>query len=131
AANIVWMLDDFTVENGATRIVPGSHRKGRWPMLGEDVDAIPITGRAGSALCFEARTWQQTGPNVTTDQYRHALLTYFCRPWIRQQENLTVSLRPDVVAGASQRFRELVGFSVHLTLGQIHAIDEELAAANS
>lgn len=79
-ANMMWMLDDFTAENGATRIVPGSHQNatGGPTDQARTAEAIPATGRAGSVLCFDGRVLHQTGANTTADQLRHGVLTYCC-----------------------------------------------------
>lgn len=118
-ANIGWMLDDFTAANGATRIVPGSHRRGALP--GPDVArlAVPAEGPAGTALVFDGRTWHGTGPNTTIDQRRHGVLAYYCRPWIRQQENSTTSVAAGVVDAAPPVLRRLLGFDRWHTLGMI------------
>ena len=55
-------------------------------------------GPAGTALVFDGRIWHGTGANTTADQYRSGVLTYFCRPWLRPQENYTLSTHPDVLA---------------------------------
>jgi len=59
----LWMLDDFTPENGATRVVPGSHRFAR-PLvkdfaqpLARHRDEIIILGRAGTVLMFNGYLW--------------------------------------------------------------------------
>jgi ectoine hydroxylase-related dioxygenase (phytanoyl-CoA dioxygenase family) len=106
-ANIAWMLDDFTEANGGTRLVPASHlnaaatprssayapeEPANMPTL---EDTIGAEGPAGSILCFDGRIWHGTGAN-RTDRPRHALLSYHCRPFIRQQENFVLGLDPAI-----------------------------------
>ena len=115
-ANIMWMLDDFTAENGATRVVPGSHRADCLPDA--EQATLAATGKAGSALIFDGRLWHGTGCN-RTDAPRHGLLTYFARPFMRPQENCTLSVADDVLAQASPWVKELLGFRVWRSLGGV------------
>lgn len=119
-ANIAWMLTDFTEENGATLVVPGSHlrqediaRSG----LPDDVAPVAAEGRAGSALVFDGRLWHGTGRNRTAE-LRHAILSYHCRPFIRQQENPFLTLDPEVVAGFSDELRARTGYKMWAGLGK-------------
>jgi hypothetical protein len=70
----IWMLTDFTVENGATLIVPGSHRQSNNPTGGNGVDGmapnpeeISITGPAGTVMVMDSRTWHATPSNHSED----------------------------------------------------------------
>jgi ectoine hydroxylase-related dioxygenase (phytanoyl-CoA dioxygenase family) len=119
-ANIAWMISDFTEENGATRLVPGSHlreaivaRDGLPP----DVETVAATGPAGSALVFDGRIWHGTGRN-TTDEPRYALLSYHCRPWVRQQENHFLALPDDVVSSCSEHLLTRLGWKMWAGLGK-------------
>jgi ectoine hydroxylase-related dioxygenase (phytanoyl-CoA dioxygenase family) len=105
-AHVIWMLDDFTPENGATLVVPGSHRLDGPP----DAEPIPATGPAGTAFCLDARTWHGTGANRTSER-RHGILAYYCRLFVRQQENYFLSLDRTVLESATPRLRELLGFT--------------------
>jgi ectoine hydroxylase-related dioxygenase (phytanoyl-CoA dioxygenase family) len=120
-ANIMWMLDDFTTENGATRFVPGSHRAapGGATDQARAAEAIPVTGRAGSVLCFDGRVLHQTGANTTASELRHGVLTYCCKPWIRQQENSSLSLPEALWPRLSEPVRQLVGLKMYAGLGMI------------
>lgn len=117
-ANCLWMLDDFTPENGATRIVPRSHRLQKWPKSDEEVPTAPACGPAGTIMVFDGRLWHGTGANQT-DTPRRALLTYACLPFVRQQENLTMSVAPDVLEACSPELKSLLGFKVWGTLGGV------------
>jgi hypothetical protein len=63
--------------------------------------------------------WHGTGANVTADTRRYGVLSYFCRPWLRPQENYTLSTEPGVLAAADRHLRELLGFRVWRTLGGV------------
>jgi len=121
-ANMIWMLDDFTEDNGATRFVPGSHLEDHtgWTpevMASRAQEAVPICGSAGSLVCFDGRVLHQTGANTTVDEYRHGVIAYYCQPWIRQQENHSLSLQPEVWPTLSPRVRELIGLRKYRGLG--------------
>lgn len=109
--NAMWMLDDFTSENGATIVVPRSHLSGRQPDDAMDLEAnwVAAEGPAGSAVIFEGRTWHSTGVN-RTDKARIGLTTNFCAPQFRQQENLQLATLPEVLEESSDHLKSLLGF---------------------
>ena len=109
--NSMWMLDDFTPENGATLIVPGSHLSGRQPDHDLDSNAnwVPATAPAGTVAVFEGRVWHSTGVN-STNRTRIGLTANFCAPQFRQQENFLLGTLPEVVEQASPEFLALIGF---------------------
>jgi ectoine hydroxylase-related dioxygenase (phytanoyl-CoA dioxygenase family) len=125
-ANIMWMLDDFHPDNGATRVVPASHLLGRGPEMTDMADpgTTAVEAPAGTALVFDGRLWHQTGANVTADERRHGILAYYCRPFIRQQENWFVSLDPGVLESNPQ-LRPLLGYDNYLSLGMIHGMPRD------
>jgi ectoine hydroxylase-related dioxygenase (phytanoyl-CoA dioxygenase family) len=113
------MLTDFTGENGATRILPGSHRKMAWPAP-DDADPpgmVQATGPAGTLLVFDGRVWHGTGSS-RVDEKRFGMLCYCCRPWVRQQENFTLTVAPEVLEACPQALRDRLGFRVWRTLGR-------------
>ncbi len=88
AAQTVWMLDDFTVENGATGVRPYTHRKLHPPQPGDTHDdAEIITGVRGSVLVANGAFWHTARPN-TTDKPRSALLGMYMRPCCIPQEDM-------------------------------------------
>lgn len=117
-ANCQWMLTEMTEQNGATRVVPGSHLAKRWPEEGEAIETLPAIGPAGTIMIWDGRLWHGTGVN-TTDSPRYALLSAYCSPFIRQQENFSLSLSPDVIERSSPELLTLLGFRNWQDLGMV------------
>jgi len=107
----IWALDDFTAENGATRVVPGSHLLAEGERPGEAA-AQPVVMPAGSLLIFLGTLFHGGGENRANTS-RLGLTIQYCPPWARQQENFILGLPPEEVPGLSPRVRELIGFSIH------------------
>ncbi|HZZ86746.1 MAG TPA: phytanoyl-CoA dioxygenase family protein [Caulobacteraceae bacterium] len=129
-ANIAWLLDDFTDANGGTRLVPRSHLNQaatpRSSVYAPDApvnmptpdDTIAAEGPAGAILCFDGRVWHGTGAN-RTERARHALLSYHCRPFIRQQENLVLGLDPMLRQTERPALLNRLGFATWAGLGRV------------
>jgi len=118
--NAMWMLDDFTPENGATRVAPGSHLRGEAPPLTiSDEHTVPVCAPAGTVMVFDGRLWHQTGANVTDGERRHGILAYYCRPFMRQQESWFLSIDPAVLEAHGDRLRRRLGYDLYLSLGMI------------
>ena len=123
-ANIAWMLDDFTEANGGTRLVPGSH-------LNPDRidyalgDTIAAEGPAGAALIFDGRMVHGTGSNTTESEERHAVLSYYCRPFVRQQENYLLGFDPALRTTERGAVLRRLGFWIWAGLGRTHEPGEK------
>ncbi len=120
--NVMWMLVDFTPENGGTRLVPRSHLTGRHPdkELDRDVEPIAAEGPAGTAMVFDGRMWHGTGANVS-DGPRLGVLSTFCGPQFRTQENLTVGTSKEVLENAPPELLALLGFKVWNAYGRVES----------
>lgn len=96
--NSIWLLDDFTPENGATRVVPGSHRRGTMPAdempdpAAPHPDQIQLTGRAGTVVIFNSHLWHG-GTKNHTDKPRRAMHSYFALRHLPQQLDQQAYLR--------------------------------------
>jgi ectoine hydroxylase-related dioxygenase (phytanoyl-CoA dioxygenase family) len=110
--NTMWALTDFTEENGATRIIPGSHLRDHSPVYGRHYDSIPAEMRRGSVLVWHGSLWHGGGAN-RTDTRRVGIAMNYCAGWIRQQENQQLGIPRDVAQRFSPRLRELVGYGVY------------------
>lgn len=108
--NMMWMISDFTVANGATRFVPGSHLSGVQPTGEPRDDEVQPEGTAGSAVIWDGRTWHGSGLN-TSDASRFGLTTYFCAPVVRQLTNMTYGTRPEVYEQLHDEMKRLLGFA--------------------
>ena len=108
----IWAIDDFTADNGATEVIPGSHRWGEERPTPPDVRARKIIMPAGSVVVFPGTLWHRGGAN-TTDQPRLAITPQYCQPWARQFENMSLAVPLDVAASYPRRVQELLGFSIH------------------
>jgi hypothetical protein len=111
--NTLWMLDDFTPDNGSLRAVPGSHRAGRLP---QDLLADPraphpeqvlVTGRAGDVVVMNAHLWHGGTANRTADR-RLALHAFYCRSDKPQQLYQRRWLRPETQASLSPAARAIL-----------------------
>ncbi|WP_423457689.1 phytanoyl-CoA dioxygenase family protein [Ottowia sp. VDI28] len=112
ALNAMWALSDFTEANGATRIVPGSHKLDHAPPYGAQTETIAATMRSGSVMLFDSALWHMGGAN-TTDERRYALSCYYCAGWIRQQENLQLGIPRQTAAKFPRRLQELCGYGIY------------------
>ena len=141
SVSVIFAIDDFTAENGATRIVPGSHlwgddlvdpilarmdftaghgASGAGPgAVAEPMSPAELASRAidaampaGSAIVFLGTLVHGGGANRSVGP-RLAISNQYCQPWARQQENYTLAVPPDQVREMSPRVRALLGYSIH------------------
>ncbi len=82
--NSIWLLDDFSAANGATRVVPGTQLSKDLPQdvledqMATHPDEIVIEAPAGTVVVFNSHTWHGGTKNLT-DKPRRSIHSYFCR----------------------------------------------------
>ena len=105
----VWAINDFTKENGATQVVPGSHKwhKDREP-LPEEIAYAEM--KAGSVFIYTGSVLHGGGTNVT-EQPRLGVFLHYAPSWLRQEENQYLSCPPEVAKDFSPKLRSLIGYS--------------------
>ena len=123
--NSMWALTDFTEENGATRIVPGSHRFDSKPEYGSHPESIAAEMAAGSILVWNGSLWHGGGANRSTER-RVGIAMNYCAGFIRQQENQQLGVPLDLVRTFEPRLQELAGFGTYSNL--IGHIDKQSPA---
>jgi ectoine hydroxylase-related dioxygenase (phytanoyl-CoA dioxygenase family) len=105
-------LEDFRAENGATRIVPGSHRwpRTRKPEAHEIADAVMP---AGSAVIYLGSTIHGGGANSTRDEWRPGLHISYVLGWLRTEENNYLAVPPEIARTLPRAAQEVLGYAVH------------------
>jgi len=108
--NSIWLLNDFSPENGATRVVPGSHKSRQHPrdVLEDPKAPVPneviINEKAGTVVVFNAHTWHGGTLNRSTEP-RYGLHSYFCRRDQKQQLVQKDYIRPETYNRLSEAKR--------------------------
>lgn len=112
-SRFIWCLDEFTEENGATRMVPGSHLwNDRVDMTGATYyESVPAEAPPGSVLVYSDMILHGTGRNKSQDRERAAVIVGYCPPWCRPMINFPLVLDPAVIKGTSRTLRQLLGYS--------------------
>ena len=109
-ANVIWMLDDFTIDNGATRVVPGSHK---WSYYAPDnathKNEIQITGTKGSVLIFNANLWHGGAKNINGHS-RWALLLGYSRWFIKPSFDFMQNTPAEIYNILTDKQKDLLGF---------------------
>jgi hypothetical protein len=109
--NTMWALDDFTEANGATRLVPGSHRwTDRQP--GPDDEVVQAVMSAGTVLFYGGKIWHGGGANAT-ERPRLGVILEYAAAWLRPQENHILAVPREVVAELPERLQELLGYNIY------------------
>jgi len=110
--NTMWAVTDFVEENGATRLVPGSHKADRSPIPFEEMPSIPAEMPRGSVLVWHGSLWHGGGANQSPSR-RLGIAMNYCAGFIRQQENQQLGIPLETVKGFSPRLRKLCGFGIY------------------
>ncbi len=109
---VMWALDDFSMENGGTRVVVGSHRFIRsWhlpDLSGWEAAVMP----KGSALFYLGSIWHGAGENLSNAP-RAGLVTTYSLGWLRQEYNQYLYNPPEVAARFGPRLKALLGYTPH------------------
>jgi len=108
---VLWMLEDFTIDNGATRIVPGSHKFDYYAEDNKTYDnEIVVEGKRGSALLYNASLWHGGGVNTTT-KTRWGLVLGYGRWFIKPSFDLLNNTPKEIYESLTDNQKALLGFN--------------------
>jgi len=117
--NTVWALTDFTEENGATRIVPNTHKLIENPEPDVEYKSFPAEMPKGSVCLIVGTIYHGGGSNQSKDR-RWALTINYCDGSLRQQENLMLSVSREKAAEFSPELQDMIGYRKSLgNLGHV------------
>jgi ectoine hydroxylase-related dioxygenase (phytanoyl-CoA dioxygenase family) len=111
----MWAVSDFRADNGATLIVPGSHR---WEAdrVAQPDEVVSAEMPAGSILFWAGGTFHGAGEN-RSDEWRYGVIVSYSLAWLRQEENQYLDVPPHVAKKLSQEMRAMIGYDMHGSLG--------------
>ena len=106
--NTNWCLTDYTKDDGALAVVPGSHKLRRHPKPGEGVDqAIAVEAPVGSVIVFHGTLWHGAFPRINPG-LRLAVTAYYSAFYCRPQEHFPGRISEESLVRNGERFRQLL-----------------------
>ena len=136
----MFAFSDFEAENGATRVVPGSHRwpdakhyeQANWRKFGRPKldlspdEIVPVEMPAGSCFVWSGFLFHGGGSNTTADRVRRSLILGYSLGWLRAEANQTLVYPPEVAKHFPRRLQELLGYQLHGILGGIEIAEDPI-----
>ena len=110
--SVMWALETFTDVNGATRLVPQSHRWPPWRSPGPDDPVVSAEMPKGSALFYLGSVWHGGGANHDR-RPRAGLINTYCLGWLRQEVNHILAVPRATAAALPEHLQRLMGYSLH------------------
>jgi ectoine hydroxylase-related dioxygenase (phytanoyl-CoA dioxygenase family) len=108
--NCLIMIDDFTIENGGTYLLPKSHLEERKPTDEEFFNnAIQATGKRGDILVFNANVWHSSAPNITQDD-RRAIPFTISKSFMKQLLDYPRALGYDKMDSFTYEMQQFLGY---------------------
>ena len=110
--SVIGAIDAFTEENGATRVIPGSHLWGAdWRERAAGAKTVPAEMPAGAILLLQGVIIHGAGAN-RSGRPRLAYTNQYCAPWARTQENFFLGIPRERVRGMSPSMQTLLGYDI-------------------
>jgi ectoine hydroxylase-related dioxygenase (phytanoyl-CoA dioxygenase family) len=129
--NTIWAMTDFTEANGATRIVPGSHKL----PLGlnfKTEDTVPVVMNRGDMMVYSGKLYHGAGANTTKDLVRKGINITYAVGWVRQEENQYLACPPEVARSLPDELLAVMGYSLGANaVGYWRDTEDPLSAVRS
>ena len=130
-ANSIWLLDDFTNDNGATEVVPGSHKKSTKPTSEDDrsIKYIKVVAPRGSVLFTHGNLWHRAGRNQSSKP-RIGLLCSFAASYMKEiasEEDQALVISQEVKSNASKRLSAILGLGHGIKDGALLSHEKNLS----
>jgi len=122
AMQMVIVLEDMSIENGCTVVIPGSHQIGKYADNTKFNDATPLLLKAGDIAIWDSRIWHGTTNNKTEDT-RWTIIATFTRWWIKQHFDITKALPEEIKNQLSQKEKSILGFASVPYLSEYEGIE--------
>ena len=103
-------LDPFTEENGATRVVPGSHRS--TGSVDQNAETVAVEMDAGSMYVMHAAFCHAGGGNMSEDRFRRSIIINYNLAWLKQRENQFIGVPPEIAVEMPEGMQRLIGYQV-------------------
>jgi ectoine hydroxylase-related dioxygenase (phytanoyl-CoA dioxygenase family) len=111
---VMWALDDFLAQNGATEVLPGSHASPLEPAAEFfERHKVVLTAAKGAMIVFNARLFHRSGVN-RTQEWRHALTMNACRSFMKQRMDWVRFVPREIAAALNAQGRRLLGYDTRL-----------------
>ena len=124
---VMWALDDFLAQNGATEVLPGSHASPLEPAAEFfERHKVVLTAAQGAMIVFNARLFHRSGVNHT-EQWRHALTMNACRSFMKQRMDWVRFVPREIAAALNAQGRRLLGYDTRLptSLEELHLPEDQ------
>ena len=127
--NTIWAMTDFTVENGATRCLPGTHTLGpdataAEAQMGREIDRAVM--ERGSVFFYTGKVYHGAGANQS-DQVRQGINITYCVGWVRQEENQYLSTPIEVAKTLDDDLLRLMGYQMGgLAVGYVRDFEDPM-----
>lgn len=124
----IWAMDDFTEENGATRVIPNSHTNKLLPHEFDPAQTFAAEMKKGSVLVYTGKTVHGAGANKS-NAVRRALNIDYCVGWLRQEENQYLSVPIEMVRTFPEDLRNMLGYQLGgASVGYVREFEEPQVA---
>ena len=125
----MFALSDFTAENGATRVAPGSHLWSDFSRQATDDEITQAVMPAGSGMIYLGKTLHSAGANKTVNDARYGMHLSYVLGWLTPEEAGCLGVTEDRAKTFTKQQQQLLGYRCYdasdLNGGRLWTVDYE------